>query len=67
VKAVEEVLPEKVGRFLKKLAGAQDRLLHDTPHPAPIRSGSPNIEFPNLTVKMGFRPFTVSGNARCKT
>ena len=31
VKAVEEVLPEKVGRFLKKLAGAQDRLLHDTP------------------------------------
>jgi short-subunit dehydrogenase len=31
VKAVEEVLPETVGRFLKKLAGAQERLLHDTP------------------------------------
>ncbi|KGD64040.1 short chain dehydrogenase [Alcanivorax nanhaiticus] len=31
VKAIEEVLPEKVGSFLKKLAGAQERLLHDTP------------------------------------
>lgn len=29
--AVEELLPEKVGTFLKKLAGAQNRLLHDTP------------------------------------
>ena len=29
--AVEELLPEKVGSFIKKLAGAQNRLLHDTP------------------------------------
>lgn len=31
VGAVEELLPEKVGTFIKKLAGAQNRLLHDTP------------------------------------
>lgn len=31
IAAVEEVLPEKVGTFLKKIAGAQNRLLHDTP------------------------------------
>lgn len=29
--AVEELLPEKAGTILKKLAGAQSRLLHDTP------------------------------------
>ncbi|MBA56621.1 MAG: short-chain dehydrogenase [Pseudomonadales bacterium] len=29
--AVEELLPEKVGSFIKKMAGAQNRLLHDTP------------------------------------
>ena len=30
VSAIEEVLPESVGRFFKKLAGAQNRLLHDS-------------------------------------
>jgi len=29
--AVEELMPERIGTMLKKLAGAQDRLLHDTP------------------------------------
>jgi len=28
---MEELLPEKVGTFIKKLAGAQQRILHDTP------------------------------------
>lgn len=31
VKAMEEMIPEKAGRLLKRLAGAQKRLLHDTP------------------------------------
>lgn len=29
--AIEELLPEKIGTMVKKLAGAQKRILHDTP------------------------------------